>query len=168
MNRNLLLSISLFTLFVCSAFVFYNPNIATQYTTDFADNEVFIPENSHYDFRTISLNSTTAKNFTTRIITNGFIQLFDDTGKRTVNIIELDKMINSKRDSINSFLNRELEKPSWSVDGVTVHQIDFSSGKPLYSAYMKNSSTNTIVYLSTPDEQETADMMNSLRFKENR
>ena len=63
-------------------------------------------------------------------------------------------------------MNGELEKPSWTVDGVTVHQIDFHSGDTRYSAYMKNSTTNTIIYISTPSEKETADMMNSLKFRE--
>lgn len=165
MNRTLSLAVVLFTLLVCFMFVIYNPNIATEYPSEFADNEVFTPDNGHYDFKTFTINTTETKNFTARIITSGHIRLADDTGKRTINIIELDKMINTKRDSINSFLNGELEKPSWSVDGVTVHQIDFKSGDPLYSAYMKNSSSDTIIYLSTPSEKETADMMNSLEFR---
>lgn len=164
MNGRLLLGIVLFTLFACCAFVSYNPNIATEYTTKFIDNEVFTPENGHYEFRTFSLNCTKAKNFTARIMGNGHVRLVDDTGNRTVNVIELNGMIHSKRDSVNSFLNGELQKPSWSVDGVSVHQIDFRSGEPLYAAYMKNSTSNTIVYLSTPNEQDTADMMNSLEF----
>ena len=165
MNRTLSLAVALFTLLVCSMFVIYNPNIATEYPSEFTDNEVFTPDNGHYDFKTFTINSTETKNFTARIITSGHIRLADDTGKRTINIIELDRMINTKRDSINSFLNGELQKPSWSVDGVTVHQIDFKSGDPLYSAYMKNSSSDTIIYLSTPSEKETADMMNSLQFR---
>lgn len=166
MNRTLLLAIALFTLIACTMFVIYNPNIATEYTSKLADNEVLMPENGHFDFKTFTINSTETKNFTARIITSGHIRLVDDTGKRTINIIELDKMINTKKDSVNSFLNGELEKPSWTVDGVTVHQIDFHSGNTRYSAYMKNSTTNTIIYISTPSEKETADMMNSLKFRE--
>ena len=166
MNRKLLISMALFTLFVCCLFVIYNPNIATPYTTEFGNGEVFASQNGFYDFKKFALNSSKTNNYTAKMITKGHIQLFDDTGKRTINIIELNKMINTKRDSVNSFLNGELEKPSWTVDGVTVHQIDFHSGDPLYSAYMKNSTTNTIIYISTPSEKETADMMNSLKFRE--
>ena len=166
MNRTLFLAVALFTLMACTMFVLYNPNIATEYTSEFADNEVFMPENSHFDFRTFTINDTKSKNFTAKIITNGHIRLADDTGDKTINVIELNKMINTKRDSVNSFLNGELEKPSWAVDGITVHQIDFRSGDTRYSAYMKNSTTNTIIYISTPSEKETADMMNSLKFRE--
>ena len=166
MNRKLLFSMALFTLFFCCLFVIYNPNIATPYTNEFGNGEIFAPQNGHYDFKTFTINSSKTNHYTAKIITKGHIQLFDDTGKRTINIIGLDKMINSKRDEVNRFLNGELEKPSWSVDGVTVHQIDFITGQPLYSAYFKNSKANTIIYLSTPNEQETADMMNSLKFKE--
>lgn len=166
MNRTLSLAIALLTLIACTMFVIYNPNIATEYPSEFADNEVFTPDNGHYDFKTFTINSTETKNFTAKIITNGHIRLADDSGNKTINVVELNKIINTKRDSINSFLNGELEKPSWTVDGVTVHQIDFHSGDTRYSAYMKNSTTNTIIYISTPSEKETADMMNSLKFRE--
>ena len=166
MNRTLFLTVALFTLLVCSMFVIYNPNIATEYTSEFDDNEVFMPENGHFDFKTFTINDTKAKNFTAKIITNGHIRLADDSGDKTINVVELNKMINTKRDSVTSFLNGELEKPSWTVDGVTVHQIDFHSGNTCYSAYMKNYTTNTIICISTPSEKETADMMNSLKFRE--
>ncbi len=161
-----LILVALFTIFACGIFVVVNPNIAQVYPSDYTDGEVFIPVDGHYDFRTFSLNSSNAKNFTTRIISNGHVQLIDDTGNITVNVVELDKMIPAKRDSVNTILNGELDKPSWTVDGVCVHQIDFPSYDTLYSAYQKNSTTNTIIYLSTPNEKQTADMMNSLRFKE--
>ena len=148
MNRTLLLAIAIFTLIACTMFVIYNPNIATEYTSEFADNEVFMPENGHFDFKTFTINDTKSKNFTAKTITNGHIRLADDTGDKTINVIELNKMINTKKDSVNSFLNSELEKPSWTVDGVTVHQIDFHSGDTRYSAYMKNS-TNYHLYFNS-------------------
>lgn len=166
MNGKILLFVVLFTIGACFVFVAYNPNIAQNYTSTFGEGEIFTPTDNRYDFGTFTLNSSTAKNFTARINSNGHVNLADDTGNISINFIELEEMIPTKRDSVNSFLNQELEKPSWTVDGVTVHQIDFISGDELYSAYMKNSSTNTIIYLSTPDEQETVDMMNSLNFKE--
>ena len=166
MKRKLII-IALFTVFVCSIFVILNPNIAQDYSDEFCDGEVFTPVNNHYDLRTFSLNSSNTKSFTAKIISNGHSQLVDDTGRITVNVIEPDKMIPAKWNSVNSFLNGELEKPSWTVDGICVHQIDFIFYDELYAAYQKNSTANTIIYLSTPNEQETADLMNSLIFKEN-
>ena len=162
MNKKLLLAIALFTVFVCCIFVSYNPTIAQKYTSNFSEGEVFTTQNGHFDFKEFSLNSSKTKNFTARIISNGHTQFVDDTGNITVNYIELYKMIQTKKDDANSFLNGELKKPSWTVDGVLVHEIDFENCE-LYSAYQKDSSKNTIIYLSTTSERETADLMNSLR-----
>ena len=162
MNKNLLLTIAVLTVFTCCVFVSYNPTIAQKYNSSFSEGEVFTPQDSHFDFKDFSLNSSKTKNFTTKIISNGHTQFIDDTGNIIINYIELDKMIHMKRDSANSFLNEELKKPSWTVDGVMVHEIDFNNCK-LYSAYQKDSSKNTIIYLSTTNEKETADLMNSLK-----
>ena len=164
--KRLLLLLALLTVIACCAFVILNPNIAQDYHEDFSDGEMFMPVNGTFDFRNFTLNAD-AKNFKAKIISNGHVQLVDDTGNITVNVIELDKMIPAKRDDVNSILYDELKKPSWTVDGVCVHQIDFRSYGPLYAAYQKNSTTNTIIYLSTPNEQETADLMNSLEFDGN-
>lgn len=163
MNRKVLAVISLLTVFACIVFTAYNPTIAQNYTGNFTDGEIFTPQDGRFDFGDFSLNSTSARNFTTKIISNGHTQFVDDTGNVTVNYLELDRMIRIKRDRTNSFLNGELQKPSWSVDGVAVHQIDFRQG-PLYSAYYKDSSEDAIIYLSTPDEEQTAELMNSLSF----
>lgn len=155
----------IFTAFVSVMFIAYNPNLATDLNDDYKPGEVFLPTDNHYEFKTFSLNST-ARNFTAKIITNGHIMLIDDTGDTTINVVEPDNMINSQRDEVNYVLGEELKKPSWTVDGVNVHQIDFIFYDTLYAAYYKNSTVNTIIYLSSPNEQETADMMNSLAFKE--
>ena len=164
MNRKLLLIIALFTVFACCVFVGYNPTIAQNYSGNFTDGELFTPVNGHFDFRDFSLNSSKTQNFTVKIISNGHTQFIDNTGNVTINYIEPDKMIPISRDKAVSILNNELEKPSWSVDGVMIHEIDFKSSEPLYSAYQKDSSKNSIIYLSTTNEKDTADMMNSLRF----
>lgn len=166
MERRLFAYVALFTIFVSCIFVSYNSNIATDFTEDFKEGEVFLPENDHFDFRSFLFNCSNAKNFTVKFISNGHTQFIDDTGNITVNYVEFDKMIQSKRDWNNHLFNHELEKPSWSVDGVMVHEIDFIFHDELYSAYVKNSTKNTIIYLSTPSEQQTADIVNSLSFKE--
>lgn len=96
MNRTLFLAVALFTLLVCTMFVIYNPNIATEYTSEFADNEVFMSENYLFDFKTFTIKDTKAKNFTAKIITNGHIRLADDTGDKTINVIKLNKMSTPK------------------------------------------------------------------------
>jgi hypothetical protein len=166
MNKRLLVYMSLFTVFVCCVFVTYNPNIADDFTSDFAEGEVIMPENGHFDFKDFSINSSKAKRFTAKAKTIGHTQFIDESGNITINYLELDKMIQSNKDWHRSLLDSELERPSWTVDGVSVHEIDFIFHDELYSAYQKNSRTNAIIYLSTPDEQETAYMMNSLTFNE--
>jgi hypothetical protein len=165
MNRRLFMGITLFAIFVSSMFIVYNPNIATEFSDDYTQGEVFLPKNHTFEFKTFSINSS-AKNFTAKIITPGHIMLVDDTGDTTINVVELNNMINSQRDQIKQVMDNELKKTSWTIDGVAVHQIDFVLYSPLYSAYCKNSTTNTIIYLSSPNEQETADMMNSLTFRD--
>lgn len=164
MNRRLFIGITLFSIFVSSMFIVYNPNIATEFSDDYTQGEVFLPKNHAFEFKTFSINSS-AKNFTAKIITPGHIMLIDDTGDTTINVVELDHMINSQKDQVKRVMDHELEKTSWTLDGVAVHQIDFIFYSTLYSAYCKNSTTNTIIYLSSPNEQETADMMNSLTFR---
>ena len=164
MNRRLFIAIVMFSVFVSCMFIVYNPNIATELSDDYTQGEVFLPKNHTFEFKTFSLNSK-AKNFTAKVITQGHIMLIDDTGDTTINVVELDNMINSQKDEVKFIMDHELEKTSWTLDGVAVHQIDFIFHSPLYAAYCKNSTTNTIIYLSSPNEQETADMMNSLTFR---
>lgn len=159
-----MLAVFLLTLIGCIIFVAYNPTIAVNYTAEYAGGEVITPENGQYDFRIFTINSSSS-NFTANVVTPGHTRFDDDTRNVTINVVELDKMINVKRDSSNRFLNDELKKPAWSVDGVIVHQIDFLTYDSLYSSYQKNSTTNVVIYISTQNEQDTADMMNSLVFK---
>lgn len=165
MDKKVIIWLVVFTTFVSVMYIIHNPNIAANLTDDYAEGEVFLPANNHYEFKTFGLNST-AKNFTAKIITNGHAMLIDDKGDTTINVVELDHMINSQRDEVNHTLSEELKNNASTVDGISVHQIDFPFRKSLYAAYLKNSTINTIIYLSTPDKQKTADMTNSLEFIE--
>ena len=166
MNKRILLYISLFTLLVCFLFVGYNPNIASRFSEDYTDGEVFTSSDGEFDFREFSITSPGSHSFTAKTKNIGHVQFTDDTGNVTINYLDMDNMIQSTRDWHNNLLEKELEKPSWSVDGVMVHQLDFLMGESLYSAYVKNSTSNRIIYLSTSSEQKTADIVNSLEFKE--
>lgn len=165
MKMKHMILLMVFTVLVCAAYVAYNPTITDRFESDYSDGEVIRPVNGVFDLKKVALESPKSKSFTARLDTSGHVMFYDDTGDRTVNIIEYDKMIHLKRDGIDSFLRGELEKPSWVVDGVCVHQIDFRDGSTLYSAYIKNSTADTVVYIATPNEKETADLANSVEFK---
>lgn len=164
MDARLLLFITLLTLIACLVFVGYNPNIAVEYDGNITDGETFSSNNHQFDFKAFLMNSS-SRSFTANIIMNGHTQLVDDTGNITINYLELDKMFHIKRDRVEQFLGEELKKPSWNVDGVNVHEITFIFHDNLYSAYYKNSTSNTVIYIASPDEQVTADLMNSLEFR---
>ena len=157
------ISVIAFTLLVCGLVAFLNPVLCTELDSNYTQGEVFLPEDNQFDFETFTLNSS-SKNFTVYHAESGHVCLADDTGDRVVNIIQLDKMMNFKKDSTKSFINGELQKTSWMVDGVNVHEIEFRNGEKLYSACMKDVSTNTMVYVATPSDKETADIINSLDF----
>ncbi|WP_406533610.1 hypothetical protein [Methanobrevibacter sp.] len=153
-----------FTLFVCCLVAFLNPVLCMELDDgNFTQGEVFMPADGQFDFETFTLNSS-RKNFTVYHIESGHVSLADDTGDRVINVIQFDKMMNFKKDSKKSFLNGELQKTNWMVDGVCIHEIEFMNGEKLYSACVKDVSTNTMVYVATPSDKETADMINSLDF----
>ena len=166
MKKRLLIYILLFTLLVCFLFVGYNPNIASRFSEDYTDGEVFTSSDGRFDFREFSITSPGSHSFTAKTKNIGHVQFTDDTGNITINYLDLDNMVQSTRDWHKNLLDKELEKPSWSVDGVMVHEIDFLIHDEQYSAYVKNSTSNEIIYLSTSSEQETADLVNSLEFKD--
>lgn len=165
MNKRLIIAVMLFTVFVCGLFVVYNPNITDEFENEtFGNGEVFTQTEGVYDFKILTLKSPDADNYTAHVISSGHTLLVDESGDKCINILEFDKMLHSQKDSKESFLHSELKKPGWSVDGVEIHQIDFLLSDSLYSAYIKNSTTDTVVYIATPSEKETAEMVNSLIF----
>ena len=157
------ISVIAFTLLVCGLVAFLNPVLCTELDSNYTQSEVFLPAEGQFDFEAFTLNSS-CRNFTVYHAESGHVSLASDTGDRVVNIIQLDRMINFKKDSTMSFINGELQKTNWMVDGVNVHEIEFANGEKLYSACVKDVSTNTLVYLATPSDKETADMINSLDF----
>ena len=151
---------------MCCLFVFNNPALLKDLDdSQFSGGEVFEPIDGVFDFKVLKLNCSGAKNFTARIISSGHTQFYDDTGDRTINIIEWDKMSTYHKNARKSFLADELKKTSWTVNGVDDYEIEFLLAGDLYSACMKDTSANTFVYLSTPNDTETASMINSLRFE---
>ena len=163
MKRKAMIALIAFTIFVCVLYVFNNPIILTHIDGEkFAAGEVFLPHGERYDFKTFTVNSS-AKNYTVKFAYKGHVQLIDDTGNITINIYQWDKINNIERFYKKSFIDSELRKPSWTVDGVNVHEIEFRQFD-LYSAAVKDTKTDTWIYLATPSDVETARLIDSLKF----
>ena len=128
------------------------------------DGEVFMPDDGAYDFRKFTLNCSKSRNFTATIDSSGHAQMIDYKYSNTINVLEWDKMTKSNRELLNSSLLKELAKPSHSVDGVEIIDVDYLSAK-LYASYAYDEDTNTAVYLSTPSEAQTVEMIKTLKFK---
>ena len=78
MKRRLLVYVSLFTLLVCFLFAAYNPNIASDFSEDYNDSEVFTPSNGNFDFRHFTLSSPGSHNFTAKQKNIGHTPFIDD------------------------------------------------------------------------------------------
>lgn len=166
MSLKMKLYLVLFAVFFCAVFAFTNPALLADLDDgNFTEGEVFIPAEGEFDFNAFTMKSFGAKNYTVKFAESGHVQFVDDTGERTINMIEWDKMTSAQKNSRKSFIDNELRKESWTVNGVDVHEIEFFVSENLYSAAVKDTSTGRLIYLSTPDDHETADMINSIRFR---
>ena len=164
MSRGLAVSVATFTLVVCCVFVFLNPAVLAENTEVFSEGEVFEPVNGTYDFRTFSLNDSASSNYSVKWVMSGHTIIVDDTGDKVINVLKYDDMVMSKKIHSKNFIDGELQKTSWMVDGVCVHEIEFSQYDNMYSACAKDTSTDTLFYIATPSANETAGLLNSLRF----
>lgn len=164
MFRGLVMPVVAFTLVVCTVFLLLNPVVLAENTEEFSECEVFEPVNGEFDFNTFSLNSSDSRNFSVIHVESGHTVIVDDTGDRVINVIQFSKMVKSKKTYIKGFIDGELQKTSWMVDGACVHEIEFCQYDNMYSACAKDTSTDTMIYIATPSEKETAGMINSLTF----
>lgn len=165
MKRGPIISVMLFTAFFCTVFVFLNPVLCHNLENEtFSEGEVFTPSNDVYDFGDFKLNSSKTQNFTVKHVVTGHVLLVDETGGKVINVIHPDRMIHYKKSFTKSFINGELSKTGWMVDGVEVHEIEFWRGDTMYSACVKDTSSGTLIYIATPTDNETAEMISSLRF----
>ena len=165
MSKSLVASLVIFTLVVCSIFVFLNPVVLAENSEVFSEGEAFTPVNGEYDFRSFSLKDSNTQNFSVKHVISGHTVIVDETGDKVINVIEFDKMVKIKKETTKSFIDGELKKTNWMVDGVCIHEIEFSDGDKMYSACVKDTSTDTMIYIATPSQNETAAMINSLTFK---
>lgn len=130
----------------------------------YVDGEVFTPADGEYDFRKFSLNSSKTRNYTTVICSSGYAQLIDDKGNHTINVVEWDKMTPAMRDMVNSTFNPELKRPSHCSHGIRIIDVDLY-GEMLYASPAYDKKTNTLIYIATPSEDETVEMMETLEFR---
>ena len=164
MSKGLVASVAIFTLVMCSVFVFVNPVVLADNPETFAEGEVFFSSNGEYDFKEFSLNDTNVNNFTVKFVQSGHTLIVDETGGKVINVIKYGNMVKSNKIHVKNFIDGELQKTNWMVDGVCVHEIEFSGGDRMYSACVKDTSSDTMIYVATPSEKETAGMINSLTF----
>ena len=138
MKIRLFVYVALFTIFISCIFVSYNSNIAADFTEDFKEGEMFLPENNHFDFRNFSLNCSDAKNFTVKFISNGHTQFIDDTGNITVNYVEFDKMVNIEESPLQMPELKEIAPTfKWSSQASGI-QIPKEIGEKLEEIWIKN------------------------------
>ena len=160
-------SLVIFTAFVCYVFLVANPVLSSDIDAlNFTKDEMFMPSDGHYDFKIFRLSNSNTSYFKVKYVEPGHVLLVDETGKKVINIVRLDNMINIWKDNSGNFIKEELSKTGWMVDGVEVHEIEFAGGEKLYSACSKDISSGTLIYLATPDDRETAGKINSLTIED--
>ena len=144
----------------------YHPVILGSFDeAKYVDGEVFRPVNGTYDFKKFTLKSSQTENYTTIIDTSGFAQFLDGKGNHTINVLEWDKMTYAWRQMQNDSLTPELEKPSHLVGGVKIIDVIVFSKYKLYASPVYDYQTNTLIYIATPSEANTVEMVQTLKFK---
>lgn len=119
------------------------------------------------DVGIIKFNTTNATNFTAVKNETGLLELINDNGegKYTIYVMEYDKMASPGLKKIQLHNNIE-GNPTQDVNGVVVYtsaaNVGQYAGEPRYAAYIMNKDTNTEVYVSTPDANETAKIILSM------
>lgn len=159
-------TIALVLCMLISILIINLPVIIAHFDADqYVDGEAFIPQNSQYDFRLFTLNSSDSKNYTATIAGSGYCQLVDNRGNNTINVLEWNKMSLTQKGIVNSSIYGEFENPSHMASGIRVFDIDFL-GHHLYASYLTNSDESIMIYIATPSENETVEMIKTLKFKE--
>jgi len=154
---------------ICAVYtvIMYHPAIIASLDDDkYIDREVFTPTDGKFDFRKFSLESADAKNYTTYVCCSGFAQLVDDTGNRTINVLEWNKMTLAWKRMENESFSKELKKPSHMADGIKVIDVVVYGNKRIYAAYAYDEPSNTFIYVATPKENETVEMVKTLKFRD--
>lgn len=130
----------------------------------YVDGKVYKPVNGKYDFETFSMKCSHTKNYTAKVENSGFIHLLDNCGNHTINVMEWGKMNYLYRFMLNYSISKEFKNPSHMKGGIRIIEVDLDEGRN-YAAYSYNSSRDTLVYLSSPSEAETLEMIKTLEFK---
>ena len=164
MNSNLKI-ILIFTAILAIILVVmcYPVFVASYDDVKYVDGKVYKPVDGKYDFETFSLNCSNTTCYKAKVENSGFIHLLDNCGNHTINVFEWDKMNYLYRFMLNSSISKEFRNPSHMKDGIRIIDVDLDEGRN-YAASSYDPSTNTLVYLSSPSEAETLEMIKSLEF----
>lgn len=134
-----------------------------------ASQTLFTPiqQDNVIDAGIVKFNTTNATNFTALRNETGLLELVDDNGegRYTIYVMEYDKMDSPGLNKIQLHNNID-GNPTQDVNGVVVYTSASNTGKyagePRYASYIMNKDTNTEVYVSTPDANETAKIISSI------
>lgn len=163
-----ILKVALVMMAVVLAYVFIVnfPFIMASFDEDrYVDGEVFMPVNDSYYFRKFKMTDQNAESYWALIQKSGYVQFIDSTENVTVNVFEWNKMTFAQKDRIYSSFLLEMDRPHHMADGFRVIEIDFLS-KMFYGAYVANEDNSTLVYVITPYENETLELINTVEFYE--
>lgn len=130
----------------------------------YVDGEVFTPQDNLFDFKYFTIYNPHTRNYTAVFDRTGFVQIHDGNN-HTINIFEWTKFNSIRKNTMNGTFDLELQRPYHVTDGIRVIEIDFL-GKPFYGAYKSSPDRSMLVYITTASENETLDLIKSLKFKE--
>lgn len=152
---------------VVYALIINFPGIVASFDENrYVDGKVYLPANgSEYDFKLFTLNSSKSRNYTTVIAGSGYCQFVDDKGNNTINVLEWNKMNLPHRNNVNSSLEKEFVKPSHITDDVRIIDVDVM-GYHFYASNLTNEDKSITIYIATPSESETLEMIRTFEFKE--
>lgn len=147
-------------------FIVNFPFIMASFDEDrYVDGEVFRPVNDSFDFRKFKMTDKNAESYWALIQKSGYTQLIDKSENVTVNVFEWNKMTFTQKDRIYSSFMLELDRPYHIADGFRVIEMDFFS-KRFYGAYTTNDNNSTLVYIITPCENYTLELIKTVDFKD--
>ena len=130
----------------------------------YVDGEVFTPQNNRFDFKYFTIYNPHTRNYMAVFDRPGFVQIHDGNN-HTINVFEWTKFNPHRKNTMNKTFDLELQRPYHVVDGTRIIEIDML-GKPFYGAYRSSPNDKMLVYITTASENETLDLIKSLKFKE--
>ena len=166
MRGILKVALIMMAIFLSYVFIVNFPFIMASFDEEkYVDGEVFRPVNDSFDFRKFKMTDKNAESYWALIQKSGYAQLIDNTENVTVNVFEWNKMTFAQKDRIYSSFLLEMDRPYHMADGFRVIEVDYWS-MSLYGAYAANDDNSTLVYVITPYENRTLELIETVEFNE--